>query len=120
MTADVAGEQTDLKLTYDADHLYVGYIARLTDPTTLTAKVRDPRIDAGIFSDDCLELFLSAPVSAVQPFGNSDVALARTSWQYFTAAICQSVNEPMGLPIRDLVLKKSPEHDVKLDLVIKW
>jgi hypothetical protein len=59
-------------------------------------------------------------LSAVQPFGNSDVALAPTAWQDFTAAICQSVNEPTGLPIWSFVLKRAPENDVKLDLLIKW
>jgi hypothetical protein len=62
VSAAVAGEQTDIKLTYDDRNLYVGTIARLTDPQTLRAEVNDPRADAGIFSDDCLELFLSAPV----------------------------------------------------------
>jgi hypothetical protein len=59
-------------------------------------------------------------LSAVQPFGNSDVALAQTAWLDFTAAICQSVKEPTDLPIWDFVLRKRPENDVKLDLLIKW
>jgi hypothetical protein len=58
--------------------------------------------------------------SAAQPFGNSDVALQPTAWVDFFQALCQSVGEPTGLPIWDFVLKKSPEHQVELNLTTKW
>lgn len=61
VTAEPASEQTDIKLTFDQDNLYVGYVARLNSRPDLIAKVNAPEADAPIFTDDCLELFLSAP-----------------------------------------------------------
>lgn len=61
VTADPASEQTDVRLTYDENRLYVGCVARLDDAAALCATVTDRGTDAAIFADDCLELFLSAP-----------------------------------------------------------
>lgn len=86
----------------------------------------DSRVVAA-YADDGRPALLERPVgqgriifSAVQPFGNSDVALQPTAWVDFIRALCQSVGEPTGRPIWDFVLKKSPEHQVDLNLTIKW
>lgn len=61
VTAEPAREQTSLKLTWDNDALYVGFMANIKSREVLQAKVKDSKPDAAIFSDDCLELFLHAP-----------------------------------------------------------
>lgn len=59
-TAEPATEQTVIKMTFDDEKLYVGMIAKLQAPEKLVANTDDKKMDAAIFNDDCLELFLSS------------------------------------------------------------
>ena len=59
-------------------------------------------------------------ISAVQPFGNSDVALKHTGWVDFIRRLCRAAGEETDLLIWDFVLKKMPEHQVNLNLKVKW
>ncbi|MFA6931670.1 MAG: hypothetical protein WCT05_15200, partial [Lentisphaeria bacterium] len=61
VSAEPALEQTELKLTYDASNLYVGFIAPINSPDELRRECTNAIQDAPIFTDDCFELFISAP-----------------------------------------------------------
>lgn len=60
VTAEPASVQTEMKITYDEEKLYVGLIALNQGPEKLLAEIDDKSIDARIFTDDCLEIFISS------------------------------------------------------------